>query len=239
MEVTPCLSKLYMTLPKVMDCNAMPDEIYWVAYARNNKNPSPRLLMAEHTVGFVDEQMKKTVDGIIRRVGPLVVYPLPFLNLNTGFLLRSYFGKEFNMIHATKFHAYMPSWWYMNWSKKMPVTYGKTWVLCEGIMDAEIIGSFYPFVLAYLSSGPSRGLCEWLSTFTNSVIVCPDRDEAGMGNYGKVASRFKKFGVSAQRMLPPEGIKDAGDIARLDLQGKSTQQYKDYFNSGLSVLLGG
>jgi len=236
-QVTPCLSALYPSLPRVMDCNEMPDEIYWVKYMRLHKIAAPRLFLPEHIKELEDEDIIGYLESTTKRIGPMVMFPLPFLTTNTGFLFRSFFGKEFSLLHDMPFHCYVPSWFYTKWKKT--VTYGQTWILCEGIMDAEVLGEFYPYVLGILSSGPSRRLCEWLSGFTNNVIVCPDNDEAGATNYRTTHKRMRQFGISVQKMKPPEPLKDAGDIARLALEGEDVTAYRKYFESGLSMLLGG
>ncbi len=105
-------------------------------------------------------------------------------------------------------------------------------------MDAEVLGTIYPLTIAYLSSAPSRWLCEWMSAFTQRVLVCPDNDEAGLDNFDKTIKRFGRFQVKATQLRVPKTLKDAGDIARLDVEGNPFEEYYNQLKNNITAHLG-
>lgn len=90
--------------------------------------------------------------------------------------------------------------------------YGDWLILCEGIMDTDILRSIYPNVLGCMTSGLTKMQLEILKLLTNKVIICYDNDKAGRSAYTRDSKILKSNKFDVKCLIQYGDYKDAGDL---------------------------
>lgn len=131
-----------------------------------------------------------------------VVMPNIFNGKVVGVLLRSNTKKEFR---------------YYSPSSKVPYgagvtskSYNQPWVIVESALDADFLRQFYPFVIASLGTAVSKHLTTFLLNTAPLNYFCFDTDDAGNKAYNIM--RYKHKGYNIARILPPNKLKDFGEV---------------------------
>jgi len=113
-------------------------------------------------------------------------------------------------------------------------------IAVEGILDCLSYLQFYPFVVATLSSSMTSSQIEFISRITDNVILSYDNDERGQEGMYLDNRKLSERGVDVEFLLHPSGISDAGDLAKLELQGNKIkyQAVYNYYKSKVNSLVG-
>jgi hypothetical protein len=171
-----------------------------------------------------DEELKNKVIYFLIKYKDVYFVPLELPNEEIfGFLLKS--------VHSKNFCNFK-----LDGKEFIPMMYGlgdfqdykfnDQIILVEGIKECQTFKLFYPYVIAYLTSQPSKKLFQYLQNITNRLILVPDNDEVGRSlkymkkynNYNKYycqiskdfgdywSSQDDKYLIEAKMILKKEGL---------------------------------
>lgn len=149
-----------------------------------------------------NEEIKKVLNFLIFQKYVYFI-PLEFPdNINFGFSLKSVKNKSF---YKYRMDDKYPLVYGFSDFKNFRMNEDKI-ILIEGIKDAQTVKLLYPFVLAYMSSQPSKKLFEYLLKISNNLIFIPDNDEAGLEiRRFKKYNKFKKYFCNVSSMSKDYG----------------------------------
>jgi len=164
----------------------------WVETIRSLGTQSVRYTDPSLTGGLVFPKEQYFMESFLKSYFCLM-FPIGMWGHLTGFGLRSVQHKGFKT-YSTHFLIYT-SW--AAYRDRGRFRYGTPIVLCEGVKDTEVVSQFWPFTFAYLTAGVSRRVAEFLSYFTNRVLVIPDNDDAGATGSRRSLKNLKRFNIDA------------------------------------------
>ena len=131
-----------------------------------------------------------------------------------GFVMRSLHGKQYSVYNGEYkkqvlygFHDFG------RYSPGMPI------VLTEGVKDREYLAQFYPYVLACLSSSPSKASLSLLRALTNKVVLAFDHDDTGIKQAKRMKKTFEGLGAQAVVYLPDKSKDWGGYFTQEGLRG--------------------
>ena len=101
--------------------------------------------------------------------------------------------------------------------------FGQPIILVEGHLDRDVMSELYPNVLAITTNKISNTQRDILKNLTNNFILMLDNDEAGQQGIKDAYSKLKGCKITE---LKHEGkLKDAGDLAKLELSNHSEYEW--------------
>jgi DNA primase len=110
----------------------------------------------------------------------------------------------------------------------------KELILCEGNMDVVSLHAHgISNAVASLGTALTSEQCRLLSRYTSRVVLCYDRDEAGVRATKKAIGLLQQLGIKVRVLQIPEQthdgkpIKDPDDFIRLCGKGAFEKQWKD------------
>ncbi len=158
-----------------------------------------------------------------------LMYPLGFFDVVTGFGLRSLTDKKFCVYSTIPFALYTS---YPAIVYRHGFEFGTPIILTEGVKDAEVVAMRYAYTFSLQGSTVSAQLAEFLSMFTNTVIIVSDKDEAGDKGRKTTTSRLKKHKVQSHYVFFPGKWKDIAEIYEeaLDFSSNAIDALKTIYN---------
>ena len=131
--------------------------------------------------------------------------------------------KEFMKIGVTK------SLFYGLGDLESDFKYGTPIVIVEGHLDRDVFANkIYRNTLAVTTNKLSRSQLKVLSSLTNKVVLMLDNDDAGRVGQVSAIRSFKKLNINYIELPYPNGVKDAGDLLKLEIM--DTPLYNYYVN---------
>lgn len=227
------LETLKVVYAKARPLSEVTFEHYWVEAARKLKLGQFRLVMASDAARLDDRSYIKRFINDNRAV---VIFPMTFMGILTGFAFRSLVSKEFVQFSTYTFSCYTSQKTYQE-MKAGNVQWGTPLMFAESPVDAEMLANLYPVSFAYLRSAMSYNLCRLVAAVTDKVIICPDNDEAGVAACRPMKSKLNRFGVNVSFLTMPQPFNDAGDLIKAAIAGKSTKNAVTLLRHKLSTML--
>jgi len=90
-------------------------------------------------------------------------------------------------------------------------------ILVEGVFDAlNAHDKGLLNVVSTLGGLLSKGQICLIGNLARTVVICPDRDDAGIRMAERNAAMLLKFGFNVEFTLPPRGYKDFGEVKKFD-----------------------
>lgn len=93
--------------------------------------------------------------------------------------------------------------------------YGTPLLLVEGHLDRDVMATIYPYTLGIMTSHLSKSQIELLTSLTDKFMLMFDNDEAGIK--GQQMAKYQLKGYKVMEIKHEVDLKDAGDIAKLDI----------------------
>lgn len=189
----------------------------WTKITRGCGFSHVKVITSSHLVG----QQDSYVTNFIRSMGPCAMFPMMFGSTLFGFVFRSLSEKAFSTFSVSPLYLYSASSSISFIDSNRVIPYGFPFVFSEGLLDSELIGAFYPMSFGSMTSHLSDYQAQFISMFTNRVIIVPDNDEAGERGVKKSEENLSKYGVTAHTVKLPDRYEDPGDLLRLLIEGSS------------------
>lgn len=117
-------------------------------------------------------------------------------------------------------------------------SFGRPIILVEGLLDCDVVKQIYKNTVAVLTSSLTKNQVATLTRLTNNIILLLDNDEAGENGTRKTMYLLKgKCHVSVVKHYPT--LKDAGDIAKLDINHDNDYEFiLEYYKQNIMSLVG-
>lgn len=117
--------------------------------------------------------------------------------------------------------------------------YGDPIVVVEGLKDRDAMSLIYPYTIASQTAGIGLIQYEILKTLTNNIILCFDDDESGRKAMARESRKLSKD-FTVHLMKHPQGVKDSGTMADLEVDGNffDLEFLKTWYEAELRTILG-
>lgn len=181
--------------------------LYWSSLARLAQIDTLKLV-TPMDVAKVDNYAAQFIKGS----GPSVMFPIVFASYLFGYGFRAVNSKSFCVFTKTPLYIYSCSKITGANMSGTAIRYGITFVVSEGLMDSEAIGMFYGHSFASLTNHVTDVQSQFISMFTNKVILVPDNDGPGEVGTKKSEENLHRYGVKTERLTVPKEYKDPGKI---------------------------
>lgn len=208
---------------EVLSSQHFPHASHWFQAA--DQAPQIRCLTYKDVPSLTDP----VTIAFIKRHKIALVFPLSVMAETVAYCLRSLSKDKAFLILGQ-----LPGF-YSAETLKMGVEdyrYGTPILLAEGVVDAELLSTAYPYVKSYLTSAVSIKQAQLISCFTDTVVIVPDQDASGERGYSASVRSLRRYGVKASCLNLPAGVKDAGDLFKPEYQAE-----KDLFLTEVGVAL--
>lgn len=131
-----------------------------------------------------------------------------------GFALRG-FEKEYNVFRLT---SNLPVLYGLYDFEDFEVGKSQPVILTEGIKDALVLKTIYPYTIALQTAGLTQNSLNFVQTLTNRVILCYDNDKAGREATKKDLEALRELGI---RVIDVKlRLKDAGEHNKYPMELK-------------------
>lgn len=199
------LSNVYRRLTPLSKFNG---EEKWVKISQAVNLSIARVITPAH----VGEGSTSYVKDFIISVGPCAMFPIQFSTTLFGFVFRALNEKAFSTFSLTPLYLYSSTTTLKHFSDRCSYGYGYPFLVSEGFMDAELLGGIWPVSLGMMTSHISDYQAQFISMFTNRVILVPDNDDAGDRGVEASERNLGQYGIHMQVVRIPKTYEDPGDL---------------------------